>query len=74
MASCFFEMLSVLPGFDLGLRIFYLRLSPSGSPSFDGRQRNHVHIQPCGVVDQAGDEGLGDGGRDPGQDEHQCGG
>ena len=33
----------------------------------------NVHIQPCGVVDQAGDVGLGDGGQDPGEDEHQCG-
>ena len=25
-------------------------------------------------MDQAGEEGLGDGGQDPGQDGHQCGG
>ena len=31
-----------------------------------------VYIRHFGVVDQAGDVGLDDGGRDPGQDEHQC--
>ena len=31
-------------------------------------------VQPWGVVDQAGDDGLGDGGQDPGEDGHQGGG
>ena len=34
---------------------------------------SYVHIQSCGVVDQARDDDLVDGGREPGEDEHQGG-
>ena len=33
----------------------------------------YEHIQPCEVVDQAGDDDLVDGGRDPVEDGHQGG-
>ena len=36
-------------------------------------QRTYTTLRPCGVVDQAGDEGLVDGGRDPGENGHQRG-
>ena len=32
---------------------------------------NRVHIQPCDVVDQAGDDDIVDGDQDPVEDEHQ---
>ena len=34
---------------------------------------NRVHIQPCDVVDQAGDDDIVDGDQDPVEDEHQGG-